>query len=214
MERALLTPLNDDVDALNLKMNQAFHLRTSAARETYLSADSAVDSDDANDYPIEFLNSLNFSGMPPHALHLQVGCPIILLRNLASGLANGTRLIVLRLMSRCIEGEVATGPLKGRRVFISLLNLTPTDTDMPFRLRRRQFPVKPAFAMTINKSQGQTFAAVGLYLPTLVFGHGQLYVGKSRVGDPNGCKVLVPGSREKYGRVLTQNVVYKELLIN
>ena len=56
----------------------------------------------------------------------------------------------------------------------------------PFTLRRRQFPVRVAFAMTINKSQGQTLSRVGLFLPRQVFGHGQLYVALSRCGDPPG----------------------------
>jgi ATP-dependent DNA helicase PIF1 len=33
---------------------------------------------------------------------------------------------------------------------------------MPFTLRRRQFPIRLAYAMTINKSQGQTLRNVGL----------------------------------------------------
>jgi len=78
---------------------------------------------------------------------------VILLRNMSSGLANGTRLIVVKLMQHIIDAEIATRPNKGKRVFISRLNITPFDTErMPFTLRRRQFPLRPAFAMTINKA--------------------------------------------------------------
>ena len=48
-----------------------------------------------------------------------------------------------------------------------------------------------------NKSQGQTLKNVGLYLPRPVFGHGQLYVALSRVGDPRFIKVLVMDTREQ-----------------
>ena len=71
--------------------------------------------------------------------------------------------------------------------------------------------------MRRNKSQGQTLPFVGLYLPRPVFGHGQLYVGLSRVGDPSCIKVMVVDSRE-HGRfedrdgVWTVNVVYPEVL--
>src|SRR5690349_16157904 len=46
--------------------------------------------------------------------------------------------------------------------------------DSSVMFERRQFPVKPAFAMTINKAQGQTLQLVGVYLPDTVFTHGQL----------------------------------------
>ncbi len=78
---------------------------------------------------------------------------MILLRNTSGGLANGTRLIVVKLMQHIIDAEIATGPYKGRRVFIPRFNITPSDTKrMPFTLRRRQFPLRPTFAMTINKA--------------------------------------------------------------
>ncbi len=80
---------------------------------------------------------------------------MILLRNMPSDLVNGTRLIVVKLMQHIIDAEIATGPDKGRCVFIPRLNITPSDTErMPFTLRQRQFPLWLAFAMTINKAQG------------------------------------------------------------
>jgi ATP-dependent DNA helicase PIF1 len=78
------------------------------------------------------------SGVPPHTLTLQEGCPVILLRNMPGGLANGTRLIVIKLMQHIIDVEIATGPDKGRRLFIPRLSITPSDTEkMPFTLRWR-----------------------------------------------------------------------------
>ena len=93
--------------------------------------------------------------------------PIMLLRNLnsARGLANGTRLIVRGVSRRVIDAEVATGSHVhvGRRVFIPRVTLTPSEDGlrMPFKLKRRQFPVRLAFAMTINKAQGADHAAHG-----------------------------------------------------
>ena len=53
--------------------------------------------------------------------------------------------------------------------------------------------------MTINKSQGQTLNNVGLYLPEAVFGHGQLYVALSRVGDDKQIQVLITDKRNRKG---------------
>ncbi len=104
----------------------------------YYSVDSVVHGEQHGIYPTEFLNTLSFSGVPPHELHLQEGCPIILLRNMTNGLANGTSLIVIQFMQHVIEAEVATGPTKGQRVSIPRLNITPSDTErMPFTLCRR-----------------------------------------------------------------------------
>jgi ATP-dependent DNA helicase PIF1 len=124
---------------------------------TYHNADSVVQGQQRGVYLTEFLNSLSMSGVPPHTLTLQEGYSMILLRNLPGGLANGTRLIVVKLLQHIIDVEIATGPDKGKRVFIPRLSITPFDTKkMPFTLRRWQFPLRPTFAMTINKAQGQT----------------------------------------------------------
>ncbi|XP_065320848.1 ATP-dependent DNA helicase PIF1-like [Gordionus sp. m RMFG-2023] len=125
-------------------------------------------------FPIEFLHSQTPSGMPPHKLTLKVGTIVMLLRNLSpkKGLCNGTRLIIRHLHINFIDAEVLTGTTKRYRVFFPRIDLAPSDSQLPFTLKRRQFPIIPAFVITINKSQGQTFDHVGLFLPEPVFAHG------------------------------------------
>jgi ATP-dependent DNA helicase PIF1 len=96
-----------------------------------------------------------------------------------NGLCNGTRLICKQFYSRVIAAGIITGANSGTTVLIPRISLTTGETDLPFTLRK-QFPVCPAFAMSINKSQGQTLDHVGIYLLTPVFTHGQLYVAPSR----------------------------------
>ena len=155
----------------------------------------------------------------PFRLRLKVGQPIILLRNMnpRRHLCNGTRLIVRGLHNKFIEADILLDkevPIANRTVMIPRIPLdVPLDSSCPLRFRRLQFPVKPAFAMTINKSQGQTLTGVGLYIPRPVFGHGQLYVALSRCSDRTKLKVLIldgaiPGQRGLY----TRNIVYTDVL--
>ena len=88
------------------------------------------------------------------------------------------------------------------------MDLVPSDSGLPFKIQRRQFPISLCFAMTINKSQGQTLSRVGLYLPRPVFTHGQLHVAISRVKTKRGLKILI---LDEDGNVTntTKNIVYK-----
>ena len=206
--RVVLTTTNKDVDVINDKVSRM--IPADANARVYLSADSVNEEEDVNPlhFPTEFLNTLTPNGMPPHKLRLVEGMIIMLLRNMNKklGLCNGSRLVVRRLQPNVIEAEVLTGQHAGRRVFIPRIETSPANTTLPFTLRRRQFPVRPAYAMTINKSQGQTLEKVGLCLLKGVFTHGQLYVAFSRVRRKCDIKVLLPEGNQ------CENCVYTEVL--
>jgi len=163
-------------------------------------------------YPTEFLNSLKFPGIPNHELRLKVGLPVMLLRNInqSAGLCNGTRMTITQLGNKCIEAKIITRTNVGQKVYIPRIIMSPNDSKWPFVLKRRQYPLSVCFAMTINKSQGQTLSTVGIYLSKRVFCHGQLYVALSRVTNRNGLKVLIDES-ECQGQSKAKNIVYKEI---
>ena len=192
-ERAILAPRNVCVDDLNDRILK----RVPGDEKLFLSADSASDETGANlDLPTEYLHGITVAG-PIHRMVLKVGIPVILLRNLnpAGGLCNGTRLLTTRLGRHVIEGKVLTGSHAGHTVFVPRIALTSeSNLGLPFSLRRVQFPVRLAFGMTINKSQGQSLNHVGLHLITPVFTHGQLYVGLSRGTNGENIRILLDNS--------------------
>ncbi len=105
MQRSILAPKNTDVDEVNNAILESLYEES----HTYLSANSLTPTEEGaivvagvsmdSLYPVEFLNTLQFSGIANHKLELKVGVPILLLRNLnqSIGLCNGTRLIIKRL---------------------------------------------------------------------------------------------------------------------
>ncbi|CAG9834397.1 unnamed protein product [Diabrotica balteata] len=156
---------------------------------SYKSIDTVCDASEAVNIPTEFFNSLDLPGMSPHNLQLKAGSPFILLRNLnPPRLCNGTRLVIPKLMKNVIEASILNGKFKGENILIPQISIIPT--DVPIQFKRIQFPIRWTFAMTINKSQGQTMSICGLDLSTPCFSHRQLYVACSRVGKPSSLFVL------------------------
>ena len=159
-----------------------------------LSADS-VDSNQAAMYPTEFLHSITLASLPPH--HLKKYASVILLCSLdpTQGMCNGSRLTIIEILHHVIDAEIATGTHRGNRVFIPRIVKILSETDFPFVMRRKQFPIRREFCISINKGQGQSLNSVGIFLPSpdAIFSHGQLYVALSRVQNPRGLKLLVSG---------------------
>lgn len=92
------------------------------------------------------------------------------------------------------------------------INLTTSKDELPFEMKRRQFSIRLWYAMTINKSQGQTFNKVEVYLSALVFSHGQFYVA-SRVTTEKNLKIYIRNNAStNTDKIYTKNVVYNENL--
>ena len=208
--KAILTPKNTDVNIISDMVIG----RLPGETRIYSSIDFIDPTEETHTqqsqvYSPEFLRSLRISDLPPGELKLKLGVPIILLRNLnpSEGLCNGTRLIVRDLQSKVIDAEIITGSHIGKRIFIPRITLSPSENSLPFTLKRLQFPVRVAFSMTINRSQGQTLTKLGLYLPQPVFAHGQLYVALSRVISHQCIKTLILHHNNQEVCCQTKNIV-------
>ena len=209
--RAILAPTNKQVDQLNNLISDQFP----GYPIVLTSSDEVVNSDDFQRYNSEYLNSLSPNGLPNHRLFIKQGMPLMLMRNLnpKMGLCNGTRLIFRKLhKNHLLECRIVGGEHKIRTVLIPRITLRPKDREFPFEWSRRQFPVRVAFAMTVNKSQGQTLQNVGVWLNDPCFAHGQLYVCMSRVASAKNLMFAIR-QVDHYSGNFTSNVVFKEVLV-
>ncbi|XP_060880450.1 ATP-dependent DNA helicase PIF1-like [Metopolophium dirhodum] len=210
--RIILCPRNEECHQINSTVLR----RVTGAVRTYYAIDTVLidDADEAANYQTEFLNALHPNMLPPHELTLKVGSIVMLLRNIdpKRQLCNGTRLVVTELQRHNFKARRLSGADDAQEdIILPAVSMTSgEEDDLPFRMKRIQFPVRLSFAMTINKSQGQTFDRVGLLLPSPAFSHGQLYVTFSRVRDAQSVKVGM--YCDGNGRFVTKNIVYAEVL--
>ncbi|XP_026416549.1 uncharacterized protein LOC113311983 [Papaver somniferum] len=193
------------MEALNILYGETF---------TYLAA-NRLHPDESGiipNYSSEFLQNLNPPGMPLFRINLKIGCPIILMRNLSpsEGLCNNIRLLVTKCGKHVLQMKILTGHKAGETVLLPRTSFQPSVSELNVNMTRRQFPVRVEYAMTINKSQGQSVKYVGIDVKTPVFSHGQLYVALSRCTAANRIIVLLEDNAEE---LKTTNIVFPEVLL-
>ncbi|KAG1034872.1 hypothetical protein G6F43_013334 [Rhizopus delemar] len=181
-ERTIIAPKNDLVDEIN-----RYVLNQLPGNKISLFAVDRVTQEDSTgsedrQMPTEYLQSLNPHGLPPSVLELKIGMPVMILRNINAE----------KVKLPGVDGRVEVIPR--------------------FTLTRKQFPVRLSFAMTINKSQGQSLKIVGVDLRLPVFTRDQLYVALSRVTSVSGLSVLLD-QKNDINSTKTENIVYPEILL-
>jgi hypothetical protein len=206
--RLILAPLNADISMVNSLCLSRFHgpIFTSHSINLMMNEDDGTESDEA--IPEEVLRTFSLPGFPDAEIQLKIGIPLILLRNLdlKSGLSNGTRMLLLEVKSNALRCRILTGCCIGDKVSIPKIKLIhKPDRTYAVTFSRYQFPIAIAFALTINKAQGQSLSKVAIYLPQPVFGHGQLYVALSRVTNLAGLSLCIVGDPQQPAE--TTNVV-------
>ena len=203
-ERAILAPLNKDVRVMNTLVTERLSGIPVVSRSTDL-----PDPEGYNSMPEECLNKISVSSLPEHLITLKIEMPVVITRNLypAKGMCNGSRMIVVEIGTGHILGRLLLGPFKGQEVMIPKIRLHHKGSmTSALSFYWYQFPLIPAYAMSINKIQGQTLARVGVLLQTDVFAHGQLYVACSWVTDYRNLLVVKPESRPAVVNVFHQSI--------
>ena len=169
---------------------------------------SAVESD--------YLAMLNEPGVPPHQLHLKTGAICCVLRNLCieKGLVKNARVRITELRRHIVRVELLrTTPSSDDSdcsFYLPRINFDFQPQNTSWTVRRRQFPLRLAYATTFNSCQGLTLDKVVLDLTTPVFAHGQLYTSLSRVRRSSDIRILLSPDNED---CQTVNVVHPELLL-
>ena len=160
----------------------------------------------------DILNKISETGIPDHKIIVKIGALCILMRNLNfdEGLVKGTKFFIKSIGRFVIEGYIPENPNKTFLIPRIIFNFRAGKSGI--EIMRRQFPIKLAYALTINKAQGQTLNFVGVDLRENVFAHGQLYVALSRVRSAENISILTRLSKYENNSLHTANPDFKELL--
>ena len=221
----VLCTLNSVVDEINdLVLDQYVEGDVFLAEATHSKPDDSAGNEDKVAHVFtseEYMRSQEQSGVPSATLRLKTGAILILTRNMLAslGLMNGTKLRLLSVAPA--RGylsvlTVETIPAAGQEaVRHSLPRIAfPMVTKGGMKFTRRQFPVRLAYAMSCQKSQGQTLHRVVMDTRHEPFAHGTAYVSCSRTREFAALGFLhapaEDGSAPTFVNVVLQRVLQAE----
>jgi hypothetical protein len=165
----------------------------------------------------EVLNNFNNNGVPQHELILKVNDICLLLRGLSKvdGLATNTRVRILDIKAFCIRVQTI-GKYPKTAIIPRIRIKFRTPYGKSFEMIRTQFPLRLAYCMTFNKSQGQEFDQVLLDVREPPFAHGHLYVAMSRIRHYSNIRFFIQNDTTKTqlidNKPTSDNVTYPEIL--
>ena len=209
----ILATLNVNVDEWNLLIQQLNTLPEIIS----LSDDKFADIDDehghlASSITMESLHRMSKVDVPPHSLILKVNDICFLTHSISKKekLAKNSRVRIVSISRYMIR--------------VCTLEANPTYHSIPrvrfrfklpyhasFHMLRTQFPLRLAYAMTIDKSQGQSMNKVIIDIRNSSFSHGQSYVAFSRVRDANNVLIFCESNQKDDSCLYISNVVYPML---
>jgi hypothetical protein len=224
---ALLTTLNQTVDEVNSIVLDRYVdgevLVLDAAHELSDDTDGNDDAIAKQHATLEYMQGCVQSGVPSATVTLKKGCVVILVRNLLSteGLVNGTKLVVLSdppgeedPYLNILHVETVPPPGGGQEPTQHWLPRFCFELFTPGGLKfiRRQFPVRLAYSLTGQKSQGQTILRCVADVRKPPFAHGVSYVQASRCTDFNSlCFLHAPVTDEEPRPIFVNYVIQQAL---
>ncbi len=137
-------------------------------------------------YPSEYVASLAIHGCPPAMLSMKPKARYMIMRNLnPPAICNGIMAELVRATRYNCTLKLLSGHGKGSIICLPrcTFHVSSDVSGLPFSFKRRQFPLTPAYCLSVHKSQGQTLKVVGFVGDADAFSHGQVYVALSRVGS-------------------------------
>ena len=162
--------------------------------------DDTKDNNQPDVYNNDYIAALNLHGVPPAILPLKVGARYMIIKNYqpSVGACNGTLCELLRF-SRCLAHvKIQSGVHVGRVVLLPRMScpVSRENSGLPFDFTRVQFPLIPAYGVSVHKSQGQSLTRIGIVIDQDSFAHGQVYTALSRTSGWDCIHVLMPDSDE------------------
>jgi len=215
--KKILATTNQAVDEFNNDILNELVQTHKLQEYRKFSADS-LDCDDFGDeidghLTTEFLNMQHEYGVPPHELRLVKGALYEIMRNFnpEDRLMNHTPVILREVHSHHVVIET----LDKRQFPLPRICFRWALAGGTTTMVRRQYPLRPAYAVTYNGSQGSTLTRCVVDLRKSPFAHGHLYVALGRVHSRHSIRVLTTPERcSSEGHALTKNIVWQELLLD